>query len=245
MTQLELDWNSPGSLESALARRIGRPVSLTLTNNRSTMVSARENRATGMLELRVHRMFAAAPPPVVDALADWLRGSRSKRAADMVDRFIAEHRHALPRPRTATVRLCTRGAVHDLARIYAAVNTTDFDGAVDCPITWGKLPTVRRRRSIRLGSYVPEYHLIRIHPLLDQPFVPEWFVAFIVFHEMLHAHLGIETTPSGRRRIHSPAFVARERAHPNFARATAWLDNPANLKRLLGPVPRDTRAVFD
>ena len=245
MTQLELDWNSPASLESALAERIGQPVRLTLTQNRSTMVSARQNRRTGTLELRVHRMFAAAPPRVVEALADWIRGSRSQRVAEAVARFIADNRHAIPSAPVKRTRVRTRGAVHDLAALYRAVNAEHFDNTVDCGISWGKMPVGKRRRSIRLGSFTEESNLIRIHPLLDQPFVPEWFVAFIVFHEMLHAHLGIQTAPSGRRRIHPPAFRKRERAHPDFARAEAWLAEPANLRRLLGPVPGRTRASFD
>jgi len=245
MTQLELDWNSPVSLERALALRIGRPVRLTLTQNRSTMVSARENRAAGTLDLRVHRMFTAAPPAVVDALADWLRGSRSQRIAQTVDRFIADNRHAIPSRPASPVRVVTQGGVHDLAAMYRAVNAEHFDDAVQCHISWGKLPTVKRRRSIRLGSFVSESNLIRIHPYLDQRAVPGWFVAFIVFHEMLHAHLGIETGPNGRRRIHPPAFRRRERAHPDFDRAEAWLDDPANLRRLLGAGPGRARPSFD
>lgn len=234
MDQLELDWNCPATLAQAIAQRMGRPVRITLTDNRSTMVSAKRDRHTGALELRVHRMFAAAPPRVIDALADWLAGSRSRRAAETVDQFIAANRHAIPEAPATPVRPRTRGAVHDLAALYRAVNEAHFQNAVACTITWGKMPTGKRRRSIRLGSYAQESNLIRIHPLLDQPFVPSWFVAFIVFHEMLHAHLGIQDGPGGRRMIHPPAFREREQAHPDYARAQAWLEDEGNLHRLLG-----------
>ena len=120
-------------------------------------------------------------------------------------------------------------------RYFEEVNRAEFDSSIDAPITWGRLPTVRRRRSIRLGSYSADDHLIRIHPHLDQAFVPEYFVRYIVFHEMLHAHLGIETGPTGRRRIHTREFNVRERAYADFARAVAWQDDPANLNRMLRP----------
>src|SRR5690606_9202221 len=112
----------------------------------------------------------------------------------------------------------------DLQQLYDEVNRTEFEGAVDCGITWGRLPTRRRRRSIRFGSYSPKEHLIRIHPYLDQAFVPAFFVRYIVFHEMLHAVMGIEELPSGRRAIHPPAFKRREEQYPDFARAVRWLE---------------------
>ena len=95
------------------------------------------------------------------------------------------------------------------------------------------MPTQRRRRSIRFGSYTPVDELIRIHPYLDQAFVPEFFVRYIVFHEMLHAHMGIEETPNGRRRIHPPAFRRREEEYGDYDRAVAWMNDESNLRRLL------------
>ena len=106
---------------------------------------------------------------------------------------------------------------------------------MDVPITWGKLPTIRRRRSIRLGSYSEEDELIRIHPYLDQPQVPEFFIKYIVFHEMLHAHLGVEVLASGRRNVHSREFNRKERAYHEYDRAVAWQETPKHLNRLLRP----------
>ena len=63
--------------------------------------------------------------------------------------------------------------------------------------------------------------------------MPDFFVRYIVFHEMLHAELGIETSPTGRRCIHSRAFNRRERQYADYARASAWDKQPANLRRLL------------
>ena len=93
--------------------------------------------------------------------------------------------------------------------------------------------TRRRRRSIRFGSYSPGPRLIRIHPLLDQDFVPRYFVRYIVFHEMLHAHLGLVESPSGRTLSHTHEFNQIERAYPDFHRAEAWQRNSANLRKLL------------
>jgi predicted metal-dependent hydrolase len=113
------------------------------------------------------------------------------------------------------------------------LNREFFEDSVSAHITWGRMPSARRRRSIRFGSYSAEEDLIRIHPLLDQGFVPAFFVRYIVFHEMLHAHLGIEETPSGRRAVHTREFRRREKAYPDYDCAIAWQAEKANLAKLL------------
>lgn len=123
--------------------------------------------------------------------------------------------------------------VHDLGRYFNELNAAHFDNSVTAAITWGRRPSPGRRRSIRFGSYTASDHIIRIHPLLDQEFVPEYFVRYIVFHEMLHAHLGTPESSNGRRTVHGRDFLAHERTFPDYARAMAWQENLANLRHLL------------
>ena len=88
----------------------------------------------------------------------------------------------------------------------------------------------RRRRSIRLGTYSFDERLIRVHPKLDEAWVPHFFVRFIVFHEMLH-HVEPARETRSRTEFHTPAFRARERAYPEYERSIAW--ERANLRQLL------------
>jgi len=200
------------------------------------MMNFKEQTDGRSSELRVHHMFLSAGPDVLRALAHWLLGRPHRQGERLLDGFIEAHQHLVQTRRGRTLRLITQGKHHDLQRLYDEVNEAHFDGTVDAPITWGKMPATRRRRlSIRLGSYTPEDHLVRIHPFLDQEFVPEYFVRYIVFHEMLHAHVGFETSPSGRRRVHTPKFYKLERQYPDYDRAIAWHDNPRNLSKLLSP----------
>jgi len=115
--------------------------------------------------------------------------------------------------------------------IFDELNAEYFGGHMDARITWG--PSVsrrRRRRSIKMGSFSVEDRVIRIHPALDQAAVPRYFVAWIVFHEMLHGKHEVRRE-NGRRRFHSAAFLAEERTFPEYERACAW--EKANLDRLL------------
>jgi len=188
----------------------------------------------GVVHLRMHHMFLHAPPPVRRAIGVWLRSRRAKKAAATVDEFIKAHKHLVREKKPRAVRIYTQGRFHDLSEIYEEVNARFFNGAIDAQITWGRMPGRRPRRSIRFGSYSTEDNLIRMHPLLDQDFVPRYFVKYIVFHEMLHAFLGVEECENGRRAIHPPKFKRLEAQYPEYERAVAWMNRPSNLRRILG-----------
>ncbi|MBN2310022.1 MAG: hypothetical protein JXR94_13700 [Candidatus Hydrogenedentes bacterium] len=231
--QLELCWRDEAALRTELERRSGLRLHLVVTDNASTVLSVKHEPAGGGARLRLHHMFLAASPEVLGALASWLKRPKCRRSGAVLDRFIHEHGHLVrTRPgRGAQAR--TRGHWFDLRRLYEEVNEAHFEGRVQARITWGRRPAARRRRSIRFGSYSASDNLIRIHPLLDQEFVPEYFVRYIVFHEMLHAHLGIGEWENGRRSCHDAEFRRRERAYPEYAQAAAWARSPSHLRKLL------------
>lgn len=212
----------------------GFDIELTITNNSSSIMNFQSRSRGRSASLRVHHMFLTASPDVVRALARWLTRNKCSESAEILDGFIASNRHLIRGAQAKPIATSTRGTYHELQEIYDEVNREHFDDTIDAPITWGRMPsTRRRRRSIRLGSYTPEDHLIRIHPYLDQHFVPRYFVRYIVFHEMLHAHLGVFESPSGRLRVHTPEFRKLEQQYPDYDRAIAWHEDRKNLGRLL------------
>lgn len=213
-------------LATWLAGRTGRRVQLTFTHNRSSMVSYRER--DGVLRVRVHDMFRAAGAREWLAIADFVKGG-GRAAARIIDEFVLGQAPSRPRPeREACV---ARGRFHDLQPIFDELNATYFHGAVDVAITWGDVSRRRYKRTIQLGVYVREERLIRIHPALDQAFVPRHYVAWIVFHEMLHDVFGIERDRGRRRRVHPREFMAIEQSYPDYARCHDW--ERRNIHRLL------------
>jgi hypothetical protein len=215
-----------GALALRLARLVNKPIELRLTDNRRTMISW--STRAGVVRLRLHHMFAEAPEPVVEALAATLAG-RGRAAGRVLDAFIESNRGAIRKGRR-TPRLRPSGRCHDLAEILAEINAQLLGGAFDGHVGWGRATGARRRRSIRLGSYSHADRLIRIHPALDQPFVPRYVIEWVMHHEMLHQL--VPCARSGRRRrCHSAEFRAREATFPDHARAAAW--EKENLHRLL------------
>jgi hypothetical protein len=66
--------------------------------------------------------------------------------------------------------------------------------------------------------------------LLDQQFVPLWFLQYVLYHEMLHSVVPDEVS-RGRRRVHTEEFNRRERQFPRYRRARHWEEE--NLPRFL------------
>jgi len=193
-------------------------VELIATRNRVSMISVVFPRE-GYARIRLHEQFLEAPEPVREALALYLR-SRHRRAW----RVVADFARRIRVPATdvacpAPCRLRTRGKVHDLREIAGEVNTRFFNGTVKCRIGWGaQRPRSRRRsrtRSIRYGSWSPATRTVRVHPLLDDLRVPRAFIAYILFHEMLHAVVPPEDAP-GRRLDHGKVFRQMESRYPDI-----------------------------
>jgi len=216
------------SWSRALAERLGQPIRLVVTDNRSTMLAARPK--DGRLEVRLHHMFLTADDNILDAVGDYLSDSDA-RAARLIDRFVEENRARFVASGPPPAALRSAGRHHDLRAIADDLARRHFGGEVDVHITWGKrVQPKRRQRSLQLGTYLPEERLIRIHPVLDQPWVPGFFVEAVMFHEMLH-HDMPAIVRNGRRHYHTRAFRTRERSFEYHSAAQQW--QKENLWRLL------------
>jgi hypothetical protein len=219
-----------------MAGHLGEPVKLVIHDNRSTMVSFR--RVAGHLHFRAHHMFLEAPGEVVRALATFAsraRGAAAQRreASRRIDRFVRDRQERIGAPRVG--RLDPLGRVHDLLAIFDRLNRSEFGGEVQARIGWGAARGGRRRRRVKTGVYLPGARAIRINPTLDRAEVPEFYVAAVVFHEMLHQVVPVHER-NGRRVVHGAEFRRRERAYADHQRALAW--EKANIRLLLSSPPR-------
>ncbi len=197
----------------------GRP-RVILTDNLRTMLSIKKGQ--GVYTFRVHRMFAAAPPVILRALARYAE-RHDADAATLLRAFIDGHEYLIRSPRAPrTVDLDVEGAHHNLQEIFDSLNQRYFEDRIEARITWG--PRSKRKRgrsSIKLGSYAVEDKLIRIHPVLDAADVPGFFVEWIVYHEMLHE---VHDMPivDGRRMYHTREFRRAEACYENYVESVLW-----------------------
>jgi len=214
--------------QDSLERRIrahlakGR-VSVTLTDNRYTMISVRRIAKEKRYEVRLHHMFADADPVITRALAHYIADNDSDSSRVLGDFIDQNSGHVRGRARRQPTQVIfTAGEQHDLRQIYDELNQRYFENKIDAMITWGqRTGRPKRRNSIKMGSYSVEDRLIRIHRSLDRAFVPKFFVAWIVFHEMLHQVHDIRVK-NGRREFHSKEFLADEAMYEHYDEAKLW-----------------------
>jgi hypothetical protein len=214
--------------QDSLERRIrahmqkGR-VTVTLTDNRYTMISVRRVAKEKRYEVRLHAMFVDADPVITRALARYIADNDSDASRVLGDFIDQNAGHVRGRARRQPTQVIfTAGEYHDLRDIFDELNARYFSNKIDAAITWGqRCGRPRRRNSIKMGSYSVEDRLIRIHRSLDRAFVPRFFVAWIVFHEMLHQVHDIRVK-NGRREFHSKEFLADEAMYEHYDEAKSW-----------------------
>jgi predicted metal-dependent hydrolase len=120
-----------------------------------------------------------------------------------------------------------RGNTYDLEKLFSKLNRKYFDSSLEKPtITWSQ----RKTRSI-LGHHDRVYETITISKSLDSPQVPEWFVEYILYHEMLHMRHAARMI-NGRRYYHTAAFRLDERRFAKYEEAQRWLEQVVRQRRV-------------
>jgi hypothetical protein len=185
------------------------------------MLSARIK--DGVMCVRLHRIFIDADNGVIDEIVSMLRHRKGEMT--LFRHFVRDNRDRLCRKPPQKISVKTVGKYYDLRELFDEINAEYFDGAINAVITWGSKCSRYAVRRRTLGSYSGSTNLIRINPALDKRTVPRYFVAFVVYHEMLHAAVRVSAGTSGnreRRIVHSKEFKKRERLFKDYERAIAW-----------------------
>lgn len=192
------------------------------------MLSVRPDPVAHGVSVSIHRVFLHADPGVLRAAAGYLTGPTEKDRR-IIREFIEEQAQELERQSVYTSSLTrrrgtSRGRHQNLVPRAQRINEQFFGGILTFHIVWGRRERTGRlrRRHVTLGSAVVAERLIRIHPVLDNPQVPGWFLDFVIFHEMLHLYIPPYRTTTGRNAIHSPEFEWIEERHPHYTAARAW-----------------------
>ncbi|PYL09770.1 MAG: hypothetical protein DME34_01805 [Verrucomicrobia bacterium] len=135
-------------------------------------------------------------------------------------------------PMQRQLNLRHEGKHFDLRVIFEQLNERYFRGRLrGYEVMWGRRRKHRPRDYFIFGTIQEQDRVIRIHPSLDQPFVPIWFLRYVLYHEMLHSVVPDEPLSRGRRRVHTEEFNRLERSFRGYHRARRWEEE--NLARFL------------
>ena len=193
-------------------------VELVVNENRSSVLSMRHKK------LSVHKMFLNAPEAIVKEVANYARG---KKPAAILRTFIQE----VHPDEAREFELEPKGEVYDLQAIMDEINLNYFEGKLALRIGWFGQKR-KRCRQITMGQYFDKEKAIRIHTLLDDHLYPRFFVAFVVYHEMLHSVIPGYYDKRGYFRVHGPEFKQREREFHFYKRARTW--EKTNKEKIFG-----------
>lgn len=193
---------------------------------------------SGRVYVRISDIFKNAPANVQRALAFILVSKLlARKTPEVHERVYREYafspeilrasdiaRRQRGRKRTSTAR----GSVYDLDRMFQRLNRRYFGGEIERPaLTW----SLRKTRRI-LGHHDAAHDTIVISKTLDSKDIPEWFVEYILFHEMLHIKHPARLI-KGRRYYHTNAFRSEEQRFPYYEEAQDLLDRLAHQHHFL------------
>ncbi|HEV7843832.1 MAG TPA: SprT-like domain-containing protein [Pyrinomonadaceae bacterium] len=190
---------------------------------------------SGRVYVRLSNIFQNAPSDVHRALAFILVAKLlSKRTPEMHERVYREYACSpqvlrasdiARRHRGRKMVSSARGRVYDLDRMFLRLNRRFFDGELHKPtLTWSQ----RRTRRI-LGHHDAAHDTIVVSKTLDATDIPEWFVEYVLYHEMLHIKHPARLV-KGRRVYHTNAFRLEEQRFPSYQEAQDLLDQIAHQR---------------
>lgn len=215
-----------------ISKHLNIELELVINENRSTMLSILE-RKRDRARLSMHRMFLDAPENVISAIAHYVRGTRREQMGQKhvlrgyIQNNLARFNYSHKLDKN---KLIVKGAYYNLHLIYETLNHKYFQGKLQLDITWFGSPSHRRRTRIIFGQYYDHLKLIKIHRMMDHPFFPDYFVHFVIYHEILHEVVPGYVDARGIFRSHGEEFKRRERQFVDYEKATFW--ERANKKKL-------------
>lgn len=212
--------------QEKLENSAGIKLRLKINDNRSTMLSVKwEPDCT---KVSLHRMFLQAPRNVMQALACYLKGE-DKKLAPSIRAYIEHNLQQLDYSHELDLsKLQTKGRVYDLQKIYHHLNRVYFDHSLDLHITWFGHGRRRSCNRVTFGLFHDPLRLIKINRLLDNKRFPDYFVAYVIYHEMLHYVCPTYVDEKGQKHIHSKEFKEREQEFKHFKLAQQWIRDNQN-----------------
>ncbi|HTQ85267.1 MAG TPA: hypothetical protein VMI93_03570 [Candidatus Solibacter sp.] len=205
--------------------------------NLSHTIRLREEAA----EARLSDLMRGAPLDALEAAAAVLLSKlyRLRLPAELAERYRRYAASAHVNRRVSRMRRHRgrrrhqgpSGSAHNLEHIFCRLNAGYFEGRLPrTDVGWSTAPWRRQ-----LGVFDPGMRHIVINRRLDRGGVPEYAVAYVVFHEMLHlersAPLNLRTAAGAlahrdfrcRLGLHTPEFRRAERRFKEFAAARRFL----------------------
>jgi len=177
----------------------------------------------GQRKLTAQESFISAPDSILNALIAVAvdPSSKDSRLALREYTFTKEYQQLRKRLEYLGVPpgSFAAGEIHHLNDSFQRVNREYFQGKLDRPhLAWSRRLTRRK-----FGHYQWDTDTVMISRTLDQEWVPEMAVDFVVYHELLHKKLGARRARTNRI-AHTREFREAENLFAQAEEAKQLLD---------------------
>ena len=110
-------------------------------------------------------------------------------------------------PRQRQLNLEHEGLCFDLREIFDRLNSRYFRRRLrGYKVVWGQRRKRRPKEYFVFGTIQEEDRVIRIHPLLDQEFVPPWFIDDVLDQYMFRSCVPDAFEPRDRAAVRAAGF---------------------------------------
>jgi len=174
--------------------------------------------AGGITHLQINEGYIGAPIAIKQKVVDAAFSKRKTKAMQQVKAFANDDAYLTITSRISgqpiANKISCRGKAYDLSVLFHALNLKYFNAQLSQPrLIWS---SARAKR--RLGYFHPEIQTIAVNQKLDTKRTPRLLVEYILYHEMLHQHFGIEHR-NGRRYAHTAVFHQAEKQFMGYQEA--------------------------
>jgi|GEM_PF-4152188 len=176
----------------------------------------------GKLKLLLHEHFLEAPFEILNAIADMVL-TRSYSAIKLLERYMNRFFYARKKYITHQTHL----HLDVLQNTYQRLNADYFKQAIHTHVRWIKTNQEITTNKIRLGVYYPIKREICIHPILALKQTPEYYLQFVLYHEMCHAFEFEQTArqEGTHNTRHNMQFKHWETQFKHYQDALSWEQN--------------------
>jgi predicted metal-dependent hydrolase len=191
-----------------------------IKNKNNYLINVKKKLFTS--DIYIHPVFLKADKNILLDVVDYIKQKKNKLELNIIKKrlydFFESNRLKKKNKIKKTFKTKNIFCFFDdiLKELKIKFSDIDFDLL---KITWGKFYK-NQKRSIRFGSFDRRNNIIRIHPILDNDIVPDYFIKSVIYHEIAHFIIfNLDKTV----KPHSRDFkILLKKIDPDFKNSMKW-----------------------
>lgn len=194
-------------LQIRLSRSLGKKVKLSFEGDGVRRILIEPD--SEVLKIRLDPLFKQIDESTYPSLVRFIQNPDESNKATLIE-FLKRIYQNSP-----------RSDEHPYQQLLNQLKHEHFPKLPPLKLLWGKEGKKGEQKTIRLASYWAKRKEIRLHPYLGMEGVPEYYLQYLLFHELCHAYL-VMSGQAKDGEHHGPDFMKLEKKFPLLHQAIEW-----------------------